>query len=60
MEQDDLEKELAFIFMELETGCTLDKDQIETLKYACGFKPIEPKSLESLFIDFGNIFRNAK
>ena len=60
MEQDELEKELAFIFMELETGCTLDKDQIETLKFACGFTSPEKKSLESLFIDFGNIFRSGK
>lgn len=60
MEQNELEQELAFIFMELETGCTLDKDQIDTLKYACGFKTPAVKSLESLFIDFGNIFRSVK
>jgi hypothetical protein len=60
MEREELERELAFIFMELETGCTLDTDQINTLKYACGFKTPEVKPLESLFIDFGNIFRSVK
>jgi hypothetical protein len=59
----ELEQELSFIFMELETGCTLDADQIATLKYACGFKDPKPasvKHLENLFYDFSNIFRNAK
>lgn len=58
----DLEQELAFIFMELETGCTLDKDQINTLKYACGFKeqPVGIEHLKTLFDDFGKIFRSGK
>lgn len=55
-----LEQELGFIFMELEAGCILSKDQINTLKYACGFKeaPVDP--LRTLFNDFGNIFRSGK
>lgn len=58
----DLEQELSWIFMELETGSPLREDQIETLKYACGFnpKPVCVKHLETLFNDFSNIFRNAK
>jgi hypothetical protein len=62
-EMQELETELSFIFMELETGCTLDKDQIATLKYACGFKDPRPaciEHLDSLFNDIGNIFRSNK
>ena len=58
----DLEQDLHWIFMELEGGMGLSKDQIDTLKYACGFnpKPVAVGHLETLFNDFSKIFRNAK
>lgn len=59
---DELEQELEWIFKELEAGMVPSKDQINTLKYACGFnpKPVCIAHLDKLFNDFGNIFRNAK
>lgn len=58
----ELEQELDWIFRELSAGMILSKEQIETLKYACGFnpKPVCVKHLETLFKDFNNIFRNEK
>lgn len=59
----ELETELSWIFMELDNGCSLRKDQIDTLKFACGFKEANPvciEHLDNLFKDFGNIFRSGK
>ena len=58
----DLEQDLHWIFMELEGGMGLSKDQIDTLKYACGFnpKPVCLTHLDAIFNDFSKIFRNAK
>lgn len=61
-EMAELEQELHWIFMELDGGMSLSKDQINTLKYACGFNPktVAVEHLDNLFKDFNNIFRNAK
>jgi hypothetical protein len=61
-EMQELEVELSWIFIELENGWSLRKDQIETLKYACGFnpKPVCIEHLDNLFKDIGNIFRSNK
>jgi hypothetical protein len=58
----ELEQDLHWIFMELEGGMGLSKDQIDTLKYACGFNPktVAVSHLDNLFKDFGNIFRSNK
>jgi hypothetical protein len=58
----ELEQDLEWIFRELDAGMVLSKEQISTLKYACGFnpKPVCVKHLETLFNDFNNIFRNSK
>jgi len=59
-DMEELEQDLHWIFMELEGGMSLSKDQIDTLKYACGFNPktVASSHLNNLFIDFGKIFRS--
>jgi len=54
----ELEQDLHWIFMELEGGMILSKDQIDTLKYACGFnpKPVCLTHLDAIFNEFNNIF----
>jgi hypothetical protein len=58
----ELEQDLTWIFMELDEGCFLSKEQIATLKYACGFNPktVAVEHLDNLFKDFNNIFRSIK
>lgn len=58
----ELEQDLDWIFRELEAGMVLSKDQISTLKYACGFNPRPTciEHLDNLFKDFNNIFRSSK
>lgn len=58
----ELEQDLEWIFKELEAGMVPSKEQIATLKYACGFnpRPVCLTHLDALFNDFNNIFRNAK
>lgn len=58
----ELEQDLEWIFKELDAGMVISKDQIATLKYACGFnpKPACIEHLDNLFKDFGNIFRSGK
>jgi len=58
----ELEQDLHWIFMELEGGLGLSKEQINTLKFACGFNPktVAVEHLDNLFKDIGNIFRSNK
>lgn len=58
----ELEQDLHWIFKELESGMGLSIDQVNTLKYACGFnpRPVCLTHLDELFKDIGTIFRNAK
>lgn len=58
----ELEQDLHWIFMELEGGMGLSKEQINTLKFACGFNPktVAVEHLDNLFKDIGNIFRSNK
>ena len=55
-----LEQDLHWIFMELEGGMGLSKEQIATLKYACGFnpKPVSLTHLDAIFNEFNTIFGN--
>jgi hypothetical protein len=54
----ELEQDLECIFRELEAGMLPSKEQIATLKYACGFnpKPVCLTHLDAIFNEFNTIF----
>ena len=55
-----LQGELERIFNVLEGGIDLSKEQIDLLRYGCGFAPVNRQRdfLQGVFNDFGNFFGN--
>jgi hypothetical protein len=55
-----LQGELERIFTVLEGGIDLSKEQIDLLRYGCGFAPVNRQRnfLQGVFNDFDNCFGN--